>query len=62
MMSEIKCIECEAVATWIRYTQFAGNHPFCDKHAWLEPNFDGDPDSYSDWERLEDIKEQEEHR
>jgi hypothetical protein len=46
----------------MRYTQFAGNHPFCDKHAELETDFqpslivnDGD----ADWERLDDVLQQE---
>lgn len=26
------CIECGAPATWVRCTQFAGDHPLCDKH------------------------------
>jgi hypothetical protein len=33
----------------MRYTQFAGNHPFCDKHAELETDF-GSEDA--DWENL----------
>lgn len=24
------CLECGQPATWVRSTQFAGNHPFCD--------------------------------
>jgi hypothetical protein len=31
----------------MRYTQFAGNHPFCDKHAELESDFND-----GDWERI----------
>ena len=31
----------------MRYTQFAGNHPFCDKHAELETDFND-----GDWEKL----------
>jgi len=56
-MTVIKqCAVCEQPATWMRYTQFAGNHPFCDKHAELESDFkDGD------WENLKmtkvDLKE-----
>jgi endogenous inhibitor of DNA gyrase (YacG/DUF329 family) len=49
MMTEIKCALCEQPATWMRYTQFAGNHPFCDKHAELEVDFED-----GDWERLDD--------
>ena len=40
----------------MRYTQFAGNYPFCDKHAELETDFnDGD----ADWEKLDDVLQQE---
>ena len=48
-MTEIKCYWCDKLATWMRYTQFAGNHPFCDKHAELETDF-GSEDA--DWENL----------
>ena len=34
-----ECLECGEDATWIRVTQFAGNHPFCTKHAKLEKGF-----------------------
>ena len=46
-MTEIKCYWCDKPATWMRYTQFAGNHPFCDKHAELESDFND-----GDWERI----------
>ena len=52
-MTEIKCSYCEEQATWIRHTQFAGDHPFCEKHAKLETDFN-DSDSYLDWEELDD--------
>jgi hypothetical protein len=26
------CMLCEEPATWERCTQFAGNHPYCEKH------------------------------
>ena len=48
-MTEIKCYWCDKPATWMRYTQFAGNHPFCDKHAELETDFGSDD---VDWEKL----------
>ena len=48
-MTEIKCVICDEPATWMRYTQFAGNHPFCDKHAELETDFGSDD---VDWEKL----------
>ena len=46
-MTEIKCAVCDELATWMRYTQFAGNHPFCDEHAELEADFND-----GDWERI----------
>ena len=48
-MTEIKCYWCDKPATWMRYTQFAGNHPFCDKHAELETDFGSDD---IDWEKI----------
>ena len=55
-MTEIKCYWCDKPATWMRYTQFAGNHPFCDKHAELESDFND-----GDWEKIKmtevDLKE-----
>jgi len=49
-MTVIKhCSLCDKPATWMRYTQFAGNHPFCDKHAELESDFND-----GDWEKIND--------
>lgn len=47
------CMMCDAPAKWIRSTQFAGNHPFCDEHARMESDF-GDDDSYEYWIELKD--------
>jgi hypothetical protein len=52
-MNDNRCIECEHKAQWIRSTQFAGNHPFCDYHARLESDF-SDSDSYLYWRELDD--------
>ena len=45
-----------AIGVWMRYTQFAGNHLFCDKHAELETDFND-----GDWEKIKmtevDLKE-----
>ena len=46
-MSEI-CLECGSPATWVRSTQFAGEHPYCEEHAKKEPDF-GENDSYTFW-------------
>lgn len=44
----MKCDCCDEKATWVRCTQFAGNHFFCDLHALQEEDF-GQSDSYSFW-------------
>lgn len=46
------CLDCESKATWIRYTQFAGNHPFCEEHAKTQDNFGKSDPSYYGWEAL----------
>ena len=46
-----KCIECDKTAEWVRCTQFAGDHPYCDEHARLEKDFT-DEDSYQYWSKL----------
>ena len=54
-MTVIKqCAVCDQPATWMRYTQFAGNHPFCDKHAEMESDFEN-----GDWEKLDVVLQQE---
>jgi hypothetical protein len=45
---KIKCLECKKVARWMRYTQFMGNHPFCDDHAKKQEDF-GHDTSYLGW-------------
>lgn len=44
------CMMCDKDATWIRSTQFAGDHPFCEEHARQEKDF-GENDSYTYWYR-----------
>ena len=46
-----QCLECDAPAEWMRCTQFAGNHPYCDHHARLESDFN-ENDSYTYWKEL----------
>ena len=36
---EEKCTDCDLPAKWIRHTQFAGDHFFCDEHAKKEKDF-----------------------
>lgn len=56
---EDTCLLCDTPAVWIRHTQFAGSHPFCDKHANLEKDFkDENSDNY--WENLKDDEEESE--
>lgn len=43
------CIKCSKSATWIRYTQFSGNHPFCEKCAKEEADFGKSDSSYFSW-------------
>jgi hypothetical protein len=50
-MAKEKCLECGADAVWVRVTQFAGEHPYCDKHAREEEDFEQD-DSYAFWTRI----------
>jgi endogenous inhibitor of DNA gyrase (YacG/DUF329 family) len=47
------CIMCGKPADWIRSTQFAGDHPFCEQHAKKEDDF-GVNDSYEYWYNIED--------
>ncbi len=51
----MKCCECGEPAVWVRSTQFAGDHPYCEKHAKEQNDF-GVNDSYEYWYNLEDDK------
>lgn len=42
------CLMCSEPATWVRSTQFAGDHPFCEEHAKQEDDFN-ENDSYTFW-------------
>jgi hypothetical protein len=44
--------ECEELATYIRCTQFAGDHPYCTKHAKLEKDFKKEDPSYFFWQTI----------
>ena len=41
---------CGKPAAWIRKTQFAGNHSYCEKHAEKEPDFTGPGEAM--WEEI----------
>ena len=46
---------CDENARWLRCTQFAGDHPFCDLHALMEEDF-GEADSYTYWSEVEEME------
>lgn len=50
-MNEQPCLLCDKPAEWIRSTQFAGDHPFCDEHAKEQKDF-GIEDSYEYWYKV----------
>lgn len=47
-----KCDDCSLPAEWVRYTQFAGDHYFCDKHAKEQKDFH-ENDSYMYWKLVD---------
>ena len=49
----MKCDRCNEKAQWVRVTQFAGEHHFCDLHALMEEDF-GQNDSYAFWVEIKD--------
>lgn len=51
-----KCSECDEPAVWVRSTQFAGEHPYCEKHAMQQSDFNDEPDSYSYWYKVDEDK------
>lgn len=44
---------CNQPAVWMRSTQFAGDHPFCEEHALVEDGF-GVNDSYEFWYKIKE--------
>ncbi|MCX6736459.1 MAG: hypothetical protein NTZ13_05245 [Candidatus Parcubacteria bacterium] len=48
---KLACLECGSPAEWIRYTQFSGNHPYCEACAKKETDFPEGNGSYSDWDK-----------
>ncbi len=49
---DLYCGECLKPATWIRRTQFSGDHPFCLEHAQKEKDFREEGASYFFWREL----------
>ncbi len=48
-----RCLDCFRLpATWVRRTQFSGDHYFCTRHAKREANFGMKDPSYFVWEKL----------
>lgn len=39
------CLECGSLAKYVRSTQFAGDHPYCEMHAKEESDFMQEDDS-----------------
>ena len=50
-MTEIKCYWCDEPATWMITSELSITHPFCDKHAKLETDFND-----GDWESLKMVE------
>ncbi len=48
------CTECPKNSEWVRRTQFAGDHFYCDLHAKLEKDF-GNEDNYFFWQTYNDF-------
>lgn len=46
------CLECGALAVWVRHTQFSGDHPYCQEHAQREKNFGQENPSYFVWRKI----------
>ena len=38
------CLVCGQPAKWVRSTQFAGDHPYCEYHAKKEDDFEEEGD------------------
>jgi hypothetical protein len=51
------CLECNKPAQWVRSTQFAGEHPYCEEHAIQEKDFH-DADSYMYWYEIDQLVDQ----
>jgi hypothetical protein len=50
----MNCLICGDPAVYIRYTQFAGDHPLCEKHAQEDKDFMIET-SYTSWEKIDDV-------
>lgn len=52
MTDASRCDDCREKATWVRMTQFAGDHYFCTRHARLQGDFGKEDPSYFYWREL----------
>lgn len=52
MPKNLMYCECGEPATWVRHTQFAGDHYFCTTHAKEEEDFGKLNSSYFFWEEI----------
>lgn len=52
-MEKEQCLVCGQPAEWVRSTQFAGDHPYCEHHAKKEDDFEEEGDSYSYWYKID---------
>jgi hypothetical protein len=48
-----KCVICGKKPSWVRRTQFAGNHYFCSTHAEAEEDFGDNSSNNMFWQSLE---------
>jgi hypothetical protein len=48
---KLTCLLCGEPAEWVRYTQFSGNHPYCEACAKKEKDFPEGDGSYSSWDK-----------
>ena len=50
---------CSSKAAWVLCCQFAGDHPYCEKHAKLEPTFGDGTNSHFIWLTVKQKQENE---
>lgn len=54
-MNKLKCIECGEPAVYVRCTQFAGKHPYCEECVKNEKDFYSEEESsYYFWYTITD--------
>lgn len=46
------CLDCPNESKYIRYTQFAGNHPFCEDCARKQKDFDNNNNVDIIWKEI----------